>query len=236
MTDFLARNLSVLAELDPELALAVEQTEPPGEARLITAKSGRPTVMIQGVSLHSRFDPEAEGQKFASPEELETLQAAGRTPAVFGLGLGYHVLALAEACERVVVIEPDPGLIRLALTHTDFRPVFQRLKIFSRLPEDPPAEKLHVLPHAPSVRLHRAEFENWLRWAGGLRETVGHLAQDLCDIPELSEVLAGLDPEAPAEAGRVAREIRARSGPPLPGEIFLLLLAELSSAGDRLQP
>jgi hypothetical protein len=87
------------------------------------AKSGVPTLavrMAEGrvVSLHSRYNPVAEGQKLVEQAKLDGCVVF----YVLGLGLGYHLEALAERASTeslVFVFEPDLGVVRAALEQRD---------------------------------------------------------------------------------------------------------------------
>ncbi|MDR1687313.1 MAG: glycosyltransferase [Clostridiales bacterium] len=91
-------------------------------------KNGALTVMYTsgGVSkmLHSGYDAEKEGRDFA-----EKNYAARRDIAVFGLGLGYHVKALAAKLEKgrkLYVFETNLNIIKLAVDFTDIGSVLKK--------------------------------------------------------------------------------------------------------------
>ncbi|MDR1687314.1 MAG: glycosyltransferase [Clostridiales bacterium] len=74
--------------------------------------------------LHSAYDAEREGRDFA-----ERKYAAGFDIAVFGMGLGYHIKALAEKMEEgktLYVFETNLNIIKLAIDFTDIGAVLKR--------------------------------------------------------------------------------------------------------------
>ncbi|MBI5179377.1 MAG: motility associated factor glycosyltransferase family protein [Nitrospinae bacterium] len=77
------------------------------------AKSGVPTVRINGVLAASNVDPVAEGEKFARAVDVE------KNPnlLVYGFGLGYHIEALLKLLPpngKVAVIEANRELLSAA--------------------------------------------------------------------------------------------------------------------------
>src|SRR5256886_1024215 len=84
-----------LRALDPQLAAEIRAAAP---LPLETAASGEPTLTANNVLLHSRHDPRREAARWAETQR-ERL-AEGATAVVLGLGLGYHVEALAGFTPR----------------------------------------------------------------------------------------------------------------------------------------
>ncbi|MBU2551940.1 MAG: hypothetical protein KKB20_26255, partial [Proteobacteria bacterium] len=123
----LESNLTVLGLRDESLCDRIRRASLPEAASVAPARSGLPTLLINGVSMHSRYDPAGEARVWAESVRPAEIRSLGLRPAVFGLGLGHHVLALAPEFDELLVIEPDPGLIRLALSHLDFTEAIPRL-------------------------------------------------------------------------------------------------------------
>ncbi len=115
--DILAKNLTLLARLDPELAERIKNAEP-AELNWCESKAGPLTASIEyngrPLWLASRYDPEKEADKLVSSIEHEKSACV----VVLGLGLGYHVLELAKDMGPrgvMVVYEPDVRIWRAAL-------------------------------------------------------------------------------------------------------------------------
>lgn len=78
---------------------------------LSEGRGGEPTLKAQGVYLHSRYRPVEEAARLVDSASIDL----ERPVLVVGLGLGYHVLELVKRGARVAVLEPDPGVAKLAL-------------------------------------------------------------------------------------------------------------------------
>jgi hypothetical protein len=146
----LTRNLAALAVRSPNTAEALSDTAPGGLA-VESARSGDPTARLLGDEgpgpyVHSRFDPRTDGARRAAAVS----PATGYVLAL-GPGLFYEVEALLarEALAVVLVVEPQPGLLRAALEARDV----------SALLEDPRvmvATGKEALPKALSSRVSRS--------------------------------------------------------------------------------
>src|SRR5690349_1747186 len=105
-------NVAALWRQQPGLARAIEAMDdvPPGLV-VERAKSGLPTLGVRTaegrvVGLHSKYNPVAEAQKLVEQTKLDGCVVF----YVLGLGLGYHLEALAERASTeslIFVFEPD---------------------------------------------------------------------------------------------------------------------------------
>lgn len=89
-----------IAGIDSDPRLSVE----PG-------KRGQPTAIWDGISVHSRYDPHAEAERWAGELDLDT----ARPVILIGLGLGYHATALHSSGCDVTVVECFPAMLRAAV-------------------------------------------------------------------------------------------------------------------------
>ncbi|MFQ5329558.1 MAG: glycosyltransferase, partial [Thermodesulfobacteriota bacterium] len=120
--------------LDEKLWERVEGVTVPREYGTVPSRAGPPTVKIGGPPLHSAYDPEGEGRKWA--EHHRERWDGFSTPLIFGCGLAYHVTELATLLDRnCVVIEPDLALFRLALHTIDLSSMLESIS-FLVAPED----------------------------------------------------------------------------------------------------
>ncbi len=86
--------------------------EAPGKhVEVLEGRGGLSTLRIEGVFLHSRYDPEQEARRFVDSAELDPK----RPVLVAGLGLGYHVLELLARGFQVTVAEPDRAVAKYAI-------------------------------------------------------------------------------------------------------------------------
>ncbi len=152
--DFLERNLSALARQDHRLAQLLAATPPAPEAVLEPSKSGPPALRLGQTRLTSSVDPAQEGMS----------QAALAPPgplAAFGFGLGYHLEPLAG--RDVVVWEPDPGLLRLALSARDLTALLEHIRLVVDPAQLGDLGGRSPYVHRPSARLHPALAEGLIR-------------------------------------------------------------------------
>jgi hypothetical protein len=114
------RNSAIIREKFPglleQLNRAAKETE--GDIRIEPAASGDPTLIIQGVSIHSRRDPKREGRRLA-----ETLNRAGPV-IILGFGLGYAAEGILEKTgfspnRPLIMVERRAAVLRKALETRD---------------------------------------------------------------------------------------------------------------------
>ncbi|MEM8834348.1 MAG: 6-hydroxymethylpterin diphosphokinase MptE-like protein [Planctomycetota bacterium] len=144
----LARNLALLAAIDPHLASQIAQTPPPADFEPIDTPDGVPSATLGGRALASKRRPLDEAKR----------QTAHISPAdhaafvILGFGLGHHVRAIADACHGkalLIIYEPDLALLRAAfelIDHTEWLATCR--VVFAHTPDD----RAHL-----SARLKSAE-------------------------------------------------------------------------------
>ena len=239
MDHLFEKNASLLALTDPSLAEQIRIAAVRPGARVTMARSGAPTLVVDGISMHSRFDPVAEAETWAKSTAVLAVRDSGITPAIFGLGLGYHVLAVSPIFQRLIVMEPDPGLIRLAFMHIDFADVLAKCQLSTHPRHEREFLAATVLPHAPSTRLHRqtySEFRAWFeshhipKWHSEIRR-VDELRPAWESIPGMSRLLDRLGRNEAVMWSDLFLAARQSGGEPTRADITLLLLGELSAGG-----
>jgi hypothetical protein len=172
--DLFLHNMRALWRVDPHLALRVDAVDDDERFPLEPTRNGAWTTRIPGPDgqpayVHSRYDPQAEAEKFADAITIEDKFCF----VLSGLGLGYHLLALFERLRGdviVVCVEPSIRMIATALTCVDLaglieaqRLIFltdtEKYRLHDRLQ---PYNALIMLGaqfvrHAPSARLYETE-------------------------------------------------------------------------------
>lgn len=159
------------------------------KTEIVSSRTGHPVPVVQGVTLHSRYDPVAEGEAWAAAaaDRLKAVVGAhGRaplpSPVVLGLGFGYHVRPLVKMLESsgdggeggagsLVVWEPRREIALAAKAEGALDDIRTRIRLISG--RNPPADVLKetpaecVLVHEPSSRLdpglydaYRGQFSN----------------------------------------------------------------------------
>jgi hypothetical protein len=121
--EILERNLAVLRRRDPDLAERIESADP-AVMDWTASKAGPLTASIEHngrpLWLASRYDPIKDASKLIGDIEHEKAACV----AVLGMGLGYHVAALARDMGPkgvLIVFEPDTGVWRAVLEKIDHR-------------------------------------------------------------------------------------------------------------------
>ncbi|MBW2621526.1 MAG: motility associated factor glycosyltransferase family protein [Deltaproteobacteria bacterium] len=228
MASALEKNLIRLAEQDRDLAEQVQAAPVSRHAEVFAARSGEMTAVVDGISLHSRFDPIAEAEKWANAAWAMVKNAGDKEPVVFGFGLGYHVLALVQNMDLLRVIEPRLDILKLAFSYTDFSPVLSRLTYETRIPAVPDRPPGILLTHTPSRSLNRTQFDLWSAFVNG-RETIGDLLDAWKFLPGMSDILACINKDKPGELSELVSIIENRKEEMSEGETLLMLLNEFSA-------
>ena len=145
------KNIASLRIKSPEIADLISGTSPDPSYQIVNTKSGRPSLKVNDMAIHSLYDPEREAEIWVKHHTPEFENAD--MVYVLGFGLGYHVLALCKKYEgKIVVIEPDVKILRIALETIDLSGIFSRLRIMDKID----IKKLNkvsigILEHTPSI-------------------------------------------------------------------------------------
>ncbi len=122
-------NLRIIEAQYPGLAAQLLQApgDYPGEGDILIepASSGDPTLIVQGIHIHSPRDPVREGRRLAENPE-------GDGPLiVLGFGLGYAAEAAAQAKpdRPIIVVERHPFILKKALENRDLTTFLTKYKV-----------------------------------------------------------------------------------------------------------
>src|SRR5207244_3797047 len=114
LSTHLGENLRALAARHPRLAAEIAAAAPLPSLPEPTP-AGDPTLTADGVLLHSRHDPRREAARWAEAQRERLGERADATAVVLGLGLGYHLEAIAGRAAlrglrlRILVVSPLAG-------------------------------------------------------------------------------------------------------------------------------
>ena len=141
MQDFFEKNIILLNKKSPEICSLLENIIPESKYKIISSKSGIPTLSLicqDGTSraLHSKYDPQKEATQFIDAY----ISNDNSNYIVSGLGLGYHLHELirkASKNSRIIIIEKNPSLARLAFTYNNFFSVINHPGISFHIGVDP---------------------------------------------------------------------------------------------------
>lgn len=161
MTSWLAENLSILETRDAELALRIATASDSTVDRRAAA-DGTPNLWVGGVALHNVHAPTPEAQRWAEDRLAAGQAADAEALVVLGFGAGHHLRALAaRSAQRIVVVEPNPAVLRAALQGADLRDLLQRVEIRCDAPgmeELAAMGRVAVLPFGPALGSDRSAF------------------------------------------------------------------------------
>lgn len=151
------RNMQALWRHDPLLAAKLDSIDDDARVPVEPARNGAFTARLttpQGdtLYLHSRHDPQAEAERFAATVVIDEKFCF----VVTGIGLGYHVRALAERLRGdylLICCEPNLALLASALTCTDLSDAIRTKKLVFLVEND--KRRLHekLQPFAPLIML-----------------------------------------------------------------------------------
>ncbi|MGE7931982.1 motility associated factor glycosyltransferase family protein [Viridibacillus arvi] len=85
---------------------------------VVSSKSLLPTLKINNIYLHSKYDPKKEAEKFANNQFTEN-----HVHILFGYGYGYFAKAIKEKCnesDKLLIIDPLFNEIEALVTHEEF--------------------------------------------------------------------------------------------------------------------
>lgn len=152
---------------------------------IIKAKNGLTTLKYHGdreVFLHSSFDPEMEGRRWAEGVDCQP----DDTVIVLGIGLGYHIKALARRLTsgKIIAIEPHEELIASCNNYWVFKDLIAKNKVII-LSSNQPAknflaglvdpfhlEKVKIAEYYPLQRYFSREFIDVLK---KVNDSLSHL-------------------------------------------------------------
>ena len=164
---YLRENLEGLRQMAPAFVEAVVSSTG-GRLSMSTSREGSVTAKYDGQWVHSAYDPRKEAQAWAEAQRCEW--KAGELGVVLGVGLLYHVEALASvkpSGSRLAVVIPDLSVLKDAASARPMGAWFSDVEWLWG-PADAMAERLaahstplRVLTYRPAARLH-AEFHRQL--------------------------------------------------------------------------
>lgn len=171
MAELLLRpeNLEVLVRKAPALAERIAALKVPADHRLILTTDGKPRLVVAGLPLDHAENPEAAAVRWARRAVDRLTMARAERAVVVGLGLGYHLEALATRFGgEIAIVEPELAIWRLALAARDLSTLLQRAAILAEAPPaatGSPVARTLVLPYAPTLLLpggaHRRALAAW---------------------------------------------------------------------------
>jgi hypothetical protein len=134
MNHFVRNSEILYAEL-PDLRAALAPHRPNANLEIISTPTGAPSALYEGISVHSRRDPEREARTLIERE----VPATATVGVFYGFGLGYLVENFIRLFPELpcLVIEPDIGCFLKALEARDLSAVLSHPKTVFFLASEP---------------------------------------------------------------------------------------------------
>ncbi|MEQ1792862.1 MAG: glycosyltransferase [Nitrospira sp.] len=126
--DLVLTNLDGIRRTFPELVSALTES-PGGRLTISPSREGSPSAKQDGQWIHSAYDPRKEARSWADLQSKEW--QAGELGVVLGVGLLYHIEALAvskPAGARLAVVLPDIAAFKDALSVRPMGPWFNAIE------------------------------------------------------------------------------------------------------------
>jgi hypothetical protein len=124
-----------------------------------TSRSGSPSLIVDGVSYHSPYDPIRESSRFFNSLNLEGADIVFQ----FGWGLGYGSEALRTRCKpsaRILIFEPDDELLNLSRSSFRDDPAWRdpRFRFVSG------SQVCRFFSHNPPLACQETDKILWVEW------------------------------------------------------------------------
>ncbi len=119
-----------------------------------SARNGKKIILINENYIHSKYNPENEGEKIAQKAISEKKNNAIR---IFGLGFGYHILPLLKEYDQITVFEPLNDVLNLAEKQAFLDELFAKTEVITDFDKVPRNENQDVMV-LPSYRNMFAEL------------------------------------------------------------------------------
>lgn len=151
------KNLEALYRIDTRTAQLLDDLPEDQHLTVEPAKNNQPTLKVKlpdgkEIYLHSKYDPGSEAEKFVDSLDLDK-----NFVFIFsGIGLGYHIRSLFDRAGNqtvVIVIEPEPGVIREALWQNDFSKEIAQSRLTFLIRPDKGHMHEKLTPHASTMLL-----------------------------------------------------------------------------------
>ncbi len=122
--------------------------------------SNKDTLIINGIFIHSMFNPEGQGEIFAEQNYSEQNDLF-----LYGVGLGYHIIALynkLKGSQRLYILETDYLAVKLALDiNKSLKSVLQSPKVLFMCSDD--INKINGFIESINTKTHTIYYEPSLR-------------------------------------------------------------------------
>ncbi len=158
--EYLNQNMDSLRQVSPELSAAVKDSRG-GAMSIVASREGAPSATYQNQWVHSAYDPRKEAKTWAEQQIKEW--KAGEMGVVLGVGLLYHVEALASIKpteSHLAVVVPDVSVLKDAANVRELGAWLSNIVWVVGTAEDMASQlasysvPLRFFTYGPAARLH----------------------------------------------------------------------------------
>ena len=129
------------------------------EIEIIKSKKNQPVPIVNGISLHSRYDPISEGNKIT--KDFITKYAKEDKITVFGLGFGYHILPLLKTYPEIIIYEPSITITEKFKKFTHYNKIISNCSIINHLSQLPDISDTPVFVLRSEKRVFPEQFNKF---------------------------------------------------------------------------
>ncbi|MCF7809422.1 glycosyltransferase [bacterium] len=164
----------------PDLFMKIRDITPNLTLEVNPTRSGHPTLKADGIQVHSSYDPLREAESIA--EKALSGINENDVLVICGLGLGYLAEVIRQRFHgKLVVVEPDLGMIHKALSTRSLSFIPQATAAFGLSPEDTTKviqsalensndwKRVRLIKHQPSIKLNAGFYDELNRIINGRR-------------------------------------------------------------------
>lgn len=164
--EFLHINLDGIKKTFPDLVAALKES-PQGRLQIVASREGSPSAKQDEHWIHSAYDPKKEARSWAELQAKEW--QAGELGVVLGVGLLYHIEALAAlkpAGARLAVVISDIAAFKDALSVRPMGPWFNAIEWIWGSPDDMATQlasksaPLRFFTNVPAARPYAAQHQD----------------------------------------------------------------------------
>lgn len=158
---FFEKNVSALKKTAPGLAETIIKNKKGPGLEIVDTKTGMPSMKVDNILLHSRYDPEKEAKEWVAHHAGEIDNAS--SIFVLGFGLGYHIVELSRKTDKdIIIFEPRLDIVRTAIESVSLTSALERTRIVTDYNIPSFEKNTAILQHKPSVNISRGYFEQLL--------------------------------------------------------------------------
>ena len=230
-------NLKAIRQADPELFNSLENA-PESEIEILRSRNAYPIPRVNGVMIHSNYDPLKEAVAFVN--SYESLIRSQDIILVMGYGFGYHVDEIVKRIKDdpekfIFVIEPDVSFFKKSLELKDITHIVDRVTFIvgisvQKLFDIPGFYRIlnaaqYMIGYKPAINVNEEYFVEFVKRRSSNR--VEHLMCEADGNEDLLGILGRFDPGQELDLAMVIDSALSSVEQLTEAEKIFLLMGEL---------